>query len=193
MSERHWIVVDCESTGLRDEAFAVEVAWWDLATGERGEFIPQHDRGWVLGHGEPRALELNGYRERLADAAQDDGTQARALFSTLNGHTIVGSNVAQDATWLADVFRRHVPVDPARLTPFRPWHHRMWELSPYAAGVLNLDELPGLWDLYERFSVAPPDHTAAADVTATGLVFRALRALRAAEAAELERSGGAAR
>lgn len=173
---RHILVVDCESSGLRDEDIAVEIAWHDLTTGDHGSFVPHHDRDWVLNFAEPRALEINGYRERLATAAQDDGTQARALYARLDGNILAGSNPTADAGWLELAFTWAVDlkdVDPQmkRPAPFRPWHHRMLDLSAYAAGVLGINpaELPGLWDTCQALGVDPePDvHSAEAGVAVT--------------------------
>lgn len=182
-SRRHIVVVDCESTGLRDEDVAVEIAWHDLATGERGSFVPRHDRAWVLEFAEPRALEINGYRERLVDAEQDDGTQARALYALLDGNVLAGSNPTADAEWLEHVFVEAVDlatVDPQsrRPAPFRPWHHRMLDLSAYAAGVLSADPaaLPGLWDVCQALGVGtePDVHSATAGVAVTVACLEAL-------------------
>jgi hypothetical protein len=73
---------------------------------------------------------------------------------------------------LAKLFARH----PQVLDP-EPWHYRLWELAPYAAGVLGLDYLPGLAELAEHLGVSEPDHSAAGDVTATGEIFLRLRSL----------------
>ncbi|MGH8008271.1 MAG: hypothetical protein ACREQ3_14845, partial [Candidatus Binatia bacterium] len=51
------------------------------------------------------------------------------------------------------------------------WHHRLWDLSAYAAGVLHLDYLPGLADVCDLLNVSPPDHSAESDVTSTGNCF----------------------
>lgn len=171
---RHTVVVDCESTGLRSEDIAVEVAWWDLATGARGQFIPRHDEQWALNFGEARALEINGYRERIEGKPQDDGTETQRLLDVLTGNVLAGSNPNADAGWLEHLFINVVPdaldfADAPR--PGMPWHYRMWDLSAYAAGVLGLDELPGLAYTCELLGIEPGDHTAAADVTATGNCF----------------------
>lgn len=174
------VVVDCESTGLRGIDIAVEVAWIDLATDDRGSFVPQHDVQWVLDEAEPRALEVNGYRERLIKAAQDDGGRARELYDVLDGAVLAGSNPTADAAWLEKLFARHCGelATGDRIAPFRPWHHRMLDLSAYAAGVLSLPpgQLPGLWDLCNLLGVTPePDvHSAAEGAAVTARCFYAL-------------------
>lgn len=168
---RHMIVVDVETNGLdfaRHEA--VEVAWWNLATDERGQFIPRHDVAKVLAAADVKALQVNRYIDRIADQRTDrDHTPAfDALLAVLRHHTLAGSNPAFDARMLMKLY-----IGRSSLTP-PPWHHRLWDLSAYAAGVLGLDELPGLARVCELLNIPAPDHTAAGDVTATGRCFRAL-------------------
>jgi DNA polymerase III subunit epsilon len=151
------IVVDCECSGLWPwEHVATEVAWWNLCTDERGWFIPEHDVDFVLGNGDPKALEISRYHERLLGKPQDDGQAAQELANQLRDNTLAGSNPSFDAGFLPPITGR-------------VWHHRMWDLSAYAAGKLNLDYLPGLADVCEQLEVDPPDHSAEGDVTATGL------------------------
>jgi hypothetical protein len=184
MSERV-IAVDCESSGLRTHLdIPVEVAWWDLGTGDKGVFIPRHDTSWVLRHGEPRALEVNGYRERIADQPQDDDTEAALLFHRLAGASLVGSNVRQDAAWLENMFAltpalyglRTTPENPK---PYEPWHHRLWDVSVMAAQEFGLPRLPGLWDVCQMLEVPPEGdvHTAFGGVMVTGLCYTLLSSM----------------
>lgn len=177
MTARQIVVVDTETNGLDpDRHQAVEVAWWNLDTGERGVFIPQHNVSMVLHDADVRALQINRYVDRIAGQKQDNGRETVGLFQQLDGNTLAGSNPAFDAAMLRKVFagtRRG--ADPPGVVP---WHHRMWDLSAYAAGVLGLEELPGLAKVCELLEIEPGDHTAEADVTACGLCFKKLRAMR---------------
>lgn len=175
---RHLVVVDCETNGLNPDVHeAVEIAWWDLTTDERGCFVPKHDVSKVLAVAEVKALQINRYIDRIADTAHVDSTeQLRALHTALTGNTLGGSNPTFDAGMLRKFF-----AHGGRVGVLQPWHHRMWDLSAYAAGVLGLDELPGLARVCELLGIEPGDHTAEADVTATGLCFRALDALATKE------------
>lgn len=171
-TKRRTVVVDCESTGLTDDAIAIEIGWWDLDTDERGSFIPPHNEEWVLYNGHPDALRINGYRERIVGKPQDDGTEVARLHHALRGQCIAGANIGRaDCAWLVKVFRN------AGLHP-EPWNYRLGELGPYAAGVLRirLADAPGLSDLCVRLGidVEPEVHTADNGVTATGLVLKAL-------------------
>ena len=170
--KRRTVVVDIESSGLTDDAIALEIAWWDLDTDERGSFIPPHDEAWVLDNGHPDALAINSYKERIAGKPQDDGTEIRRLHYALRGQCIAGANIGRaDCAWLVKVFRQ------AGLHP-EPWNYRLGEIGPYAAGVLGikLSEAPGLADICVAMGIDPePEvHTAANGVTATGLALKAL-------------------
>lgn len=169
MTERRIVALDTETTGLTEKDIVVEVGWWDLTTDERGHFVPRHDVAAVLATAHPDALEINGYRERLADAPQDDGTEMLRLHHVLRGQILAGSNVRFDANHLSRMFRT------AGMHP-EPWHYHLAELAPYTAGVLGLplSDPPGLARVCELLGVQPGDHTAEADVTATGECFRAL-------------------
>lgn len=186
MTDRHLIVVDIETTGLDPRRHSVvEVAWWNLATDDRGRFIPPHNPGTVLASAEIEALRTNRYIDRIPGQPQDtrgDGLiQLWHQFSdwdeqpdgsaTRIRHTLVGCNPAFDASFLQVLFGNYEVTEDDQT----PWHHRMWDVSAYAAGVLWLAELPGLAALCDLLDVPPPDHTAEGDVTATGLCFRALR------------------
>lgn len=182
MTDRHLVVADCETSGLRDIDVCVEVAWHDLDTDQRGRFVPVHDVMWVLACGEPEALNINGYRDRLAGAEQDArGEGAAALRAALDGNSLAGSNPAFDA--------RHLE----RVLGAAPWHHRLVDLASYAAGRLGLNPraTPGLAAVCDALDVPPPDHTATRDVTATVACFRALQAMPAALNPAPERGGPA--
>ncbi len=168
---RRLVVVDTETTGLTEKDIIVEVAWWDLGTDERGRFIPRHDVAWVLSNAHPDALAINGYEARLANAPQDDGTELVRLHHALRGQCLGGSNVRYDAAKLARLFAVN------RLHP-EPWFYHLSELSPFACGVLGLPltDPPGLSACCDLLGVTRGDHTAEADVTATGECFRALMA-----------------
>lgn len=166
---RRVIVVDCETTGLDlDTAMAVEVAWWDLDTDQRGCFIPPHD----ISGATIEALEINGYYKRIEDQPTDvNYADALALHHVLRGQVLAGSNPSFDAHMLRRLFT--VAGFPAT----QPWHHRMLDLSAYAAGVLELDptDLLGLAKVADLLGIpAVPDHTAEGDVQVTGLCFEAL-------------------
>jgi DNA polymerase-3 subunit epsilon len=178
---RHIVVVDLETTGF-DPAIhqAIECSWWDLTTGYRGTFIPRHDVSATLGGADVRALQINRYVDRIATAEQDtSGEGVTLLAKTLHGNTLAGSNPAFDAKFLNAVFDDYADeldviaeIYDETVREFPCWHHRLWDLAPYAAGVLGLDHLPGLAEVCDLLDIASkPDHSAEADVTATGECF----------------------
>lgn len=130
--KRRIIVVDTETTGLDwTEHICVEVAWWNIISGERGHFVPSHNTEWVLAHGDPCSLQVNEYRERIMDMPRDDDlTELAAFGQQLGGQTLAGSNPDFDANFLRPLFKRHdMPL----------WHYRTWDLGSYAASALGLD------------------------------------------------------
>lgn len=164
---RHVIIVDTETSGLDTQRdIAVEVAWYDMTTNERGCFVPYHDVEWIRRHGDPVALKINRYWERLADAEQDvTGVQVDRLRKRLTGNTFGAANPWFDLSFVLRTLGVSVPV----------WHHRPADLTNYAAGRLGIppSELPGVAEVCDRLGVvnrAP--HTASGDVDATVQCFR---------------------
>lgn len=190
MSDRQIIVVDVETNGL-DPALhvAVEVAWINLSTGEHDVFVPPHNWRDVLGTAELGALRINGYLDRLADAEQDrDGKAASALWHQLDGNVLAGCNPTFDAAFLRNMFREAYDVDEYSEHYFDglpTWHHRLLDLSAYAAGALGISpaELPGLSAVCELLGVEHSEaHTAFGDADATYACFLKLLELQASEA-----------
>ncbi|BBG01591.1 MULTISPECIES: 3'-5' exonuclease [Pseudonocardia] len=185
-STRHIVVVDTETNGLDPRRHqAVEVAWWNLTTNERGMFIPTHNVSEVLANADVKALQINRYVDRIADQVPSVDSHERGKFAQqLDGCTLAGSNPAFDAAMVEKLLRpRHtLQINGKPVTTWRqPWHHRMLDLSNYAAGMLALNDLPGLAKVCELLDVDPGDHTAEADVTATGECFNKLFARAASE------------
>lgn len=183
-TERELIVVDTETNGLDPMRHQiVEVAWQSLGPisdddprPQSGVFIPPHSVAAVLGRAHVKALQVNRYVDRLADAQQVDWGVVVDFWQRLDGATLVGANPRFDAAMLANLFRgvpHHVGVDGMAERP-EPWHHRLWDIEAYASGVLGLREVLGLQKLSDYLDVAPGDHTAAEDVRATVECFRRL-------------------
>lgn len=173
--KRQLVVVDCETNGLDPTVHvAVEVAWWNLSTGKRGEFIPYHDVRDTLAKADLKALQINRYIDRIAMADQDfHGVHAEELATQLHGNTLVAMNPGRvDSPFLMNMFRMY-EIREDFSGPV--WHYREWDINAYAAGVLDLDELPGLEKLSQLLEMPPPDHTAAGDVTAAGNCFLQLQ------------------
>lgn len=185
MTTRRLLVLDTETSGLRPFDVCVEVSWHDLGTDERGTFIPRHSVRWVLENGQPEALELNGYRDRIAEAKQDNGSEAARLHEALRGQRLAGANPAFDARHMERLFRA------SGMHP-DPWHHRLADITNLTAGALDIDpadDLPGLSACCDLWGVPPGDHTAAADVEATRRCFLALAQFRASRKALMAKAG----
>lgn len=173
MTGRHLVVVDVETNGLNPQLHeAVEVAWWNLTNNESGVFVPKHNVSKVLAAADIKALQVNRYVDRIAGRPQDGSQNEQfRLWNQLDDATLMGSNPTFDAAMLSKLFATGEDSTDVDVTP---WHHRLWDLSAYAAGVLGLDELPGLAKVCELLDVPVPDHSAMVDVRSTGLCFQAL-------------------
>jgi DNA polymerase-3 subunit epsilon len=128
-------------------------------------FVPWHNGFNPRQDGD--ALAINRYFERgvYKEMATQSATSEfyELLHELLLGNTIAGSNPRFDANILANQFLK-MGLQP------EPWHHRLLDLSTYAAGALGLpmDELPGLQKVCDILEVPFPDeHSAMGDVLAT--------------------------
>ena len=164
---RDVICVDIETTGLSPSSVPLEVAAVNLATGEELAFAPYVDRAALMG-ASPAALRINRYFERgvweRTVGIEDTRRQYAALGDWLEGSTLAGANPT---------------FDDARLPPSvtRGRHHRLLDLSAYAAGVLGLapGDLPGLAKVCEMLEVQNTEpHSALGDARATAECFRRL-------------------
>ena len=168
MTDRQLIVVDVETTGLDTASCAIlEVAAINPATGETLRMVPFVD-ATSLAEAEPIALSVNRYYERrLFEETQDRASTARnysLLAKMLRGNTLGGSNPRFDAAVLERVIGNI-------------WHHRLADLSAYAAGVLGLPltELPGLDKVCAALDIVNSEpHSALGDAQATADCFKML-------------------
>jgi DNA polymerase III epsilon subunit-like protein len=130
---------------------------WEELSGRTAEWRSQQSSAFVL------ALEAVAARNRGEPEPPPPPGPVAA--------TLLGSNPRFDARMLEKVFRR-INRKP------EPCHYRLRDISAYAMGVLGLDYQPGLAELCERLGVEPGDHSAEADVTATGVAYLKLRSMR---------------
>jgi len=166
---RELIVVDIETNGLGPHCAPMEVAAINVASGEELYFVPDiHDS--VLTAADPEALRVNRYfergvfRKRLDREATNEAW--RRLLAMLEGNTFGGSNPTFDTRVIEQ--DRHIEGQ---------WHHRLADLSAFAAGVLGLapTELPGLHKVCELLGVVnEEEHGALGDARATAECFRRL-------------------
>ena len=189
MTDRQVIVVDVETTGLHDAAAILEVAALNLNTGEEITFVPYVTRE-QLANAQPEAMRINRYYERgvFRNALNEESTRLmyETLHGQLEGNTFAGSNPTFDSRLIS----REKYFKKSEYVPFgvksyahafgAPWHHRLLDLSAYAAGALGLplEELPGLHKVCEILGVKnEEEHSALGDVRATAQCFRRLKAM----------------
>ena len=176
---RQLIVCDVESTGLTPGRHVpIEIAAINTTTGEELYIAPYVEPS-AWGRADPAALAINRYFERRVpdriEIAPDELVKANTLAEWLSGNTLAGANPRFDHAML-DLFFARYEVDS-----WEP-HHRLADLSAYAAGVLGIDpaELPGLSDVARIVGIGDaPDHTAMTDARVTWQCFKALAEIRA--------------
>jgi DNA polymerase-3 subunit epsilon len=165
--KRQLVVVDLETTGLHSTAWPLEVAAINVDTGEELQFVP-YVTDTALGNADRKALQINRYYERgvWEEMLDEDATKEKwdLLRKMLDGNTLGGSNPRFDA----GIMSRFIG---------EPWHHRLADLSAYAAGRfgLNPNQLPGLADVCARLDITNhEEHSAYYDAIATAECFKAL-------------------
>lgn len=169
---RDLVVVDVESSGLRDTDVPLEIAAI-AANGALRHFVPCLG-GWSLDRADPDALRINRFFERGVYKHQLSPEKTREryieLHQLLEGNTLGGANPRFDAGMLSRRFTNY------GLSP-EPWHHRLADLSAYAAGVLSIPVtlLPGLDSVCTMLGVVNREpHSAMGDAQATADCFRIL-------------------
>lgn len=167
---RRLVVVDLETTGLdADKHLPLEVASATAHSLPR-YFVPYISRVDIAA-ADPDALRVNRYYERGVYKYQKDPSATREsyalLYELLEGNTLAGSNPRFDAGFLSKRFTDYGWAP-------EPWHHRLADLSAYAAGVLRIapTELPGLQAVCDVLGVINKEpHSAMGDAQATADCF----------------------
>lgn len=157
------VFLDTETTGLDPNRHEVWEIAYAVGDGPIKSAIVPHK----FTNPDPLALKMNGYLDRAVDAKVDQFFEAD-LLDELTGATIVGANPAFDTAFLRARWNE------------APWHHRLWDIEAYAAGVLGWDSLKGMAGVSEAlrergWQIPRPDHSAAGDVAALRASFHALQ------------------
>lgn len=165
------VFLDTETTGLD----WVQHEVWEIAYAVEDGQIFSSVVPHVGATANPDSLTMNGYFNRVTEPPRISSIEHQ-LRRELEGNTVVASNPAFDTAFLK-----------ARWG-VTPWHHRLWDVSAYATGVLGHDKPKGLAGITDElrargYEIPTPDHSAAGDVAALRACFRALQAINRERAA----------
>lgn len=177
MSDRHLVVLDCETTGLDPNIHVpIEIAAINVDTEEVLSFVPYLSPD-KLAQADPDALRINRYFERgvykQALTHQATVDMYRNLWDFLRGNTLAGANPRFDAAMLMAAAGNGLA---------EPWHYRLADVSAYVAGALGRypASLGGLRDCCERLGVTNDvEHSALSDAKATVKCFRIAQSITA--------------
>lgn len=158
---RDLIFVDTESTGLADneDAELVEVTWATRDSEPETLFfgvteVPDFINGLIK------------FDERKIAGLQSDHFAIERFLKASMDNTMVAANPSHDKHFLyeAGIWR---------------FHYRMLDISTYAMAKLNLDQMPGMSDIFRELkelgvTITQPDHTSRNDVLAMRDAFTIL-------------------
>ncbi len=121
---------------------------------------------------EPKALEVNRYKERYAELFAIQTTRTRAvarLLVELEDCIIVGANPAFDATFLRYLIWQETQNEPS-------WHYRLIDLNTLGTGWLKYPDIMTTKGLAEEFGVPIPEgyHSALVDACWNREVYHAI-------------------
>jgi hypothetical protein len=153
--------VDTETVGLELDHDIWEIAF---AIGDRPISVSQVDHS--LRNADPKALELNGYYDRMV--SNHYWLNDQFIMKALTGKTLVGANPSFDAYRLQRRWGRQV------------WHYRLVDVESMAVSVFDLNKPLGLKGLVDKlrergYDIPENDHSAGGDVDTTREVYKALR------------------
>jgi DNA polymerase III epsilon subunit-like protein len=182
---RRLVSVDIETTGLDPQRHEI----WEVA------LVPvnPYEDSWcyqlpvTLIGASGEALEIGGFSERYgapgpnfvirrwpSGASSPEGLEGalRCIYNQLNGATLLGCSVHFDASFLAELFRKHGFLDP------EPWHHRYLDLGSFAGGAWGVKHALSSKAMSDRYTNANA-HDALADARWNVEVYRKITAITA--------------
>lgn len=174
-----FIFVDCETTGLSRHQYILELSY-AIGNAEPVMLYPDAPPGVLefrLRNAEPKALEVNKWLDRYPLIGEQPRSTWKAwgtFFNAARGKVLVGANPRFDTEFIT---REYFGYDEPE-----PWHHRLFDIQAYAAGVFGWTKLKSFAAVVEEltelgFELPKPDHTAKGDVIATRAAWAALRSI----------------
>jgi DNA polymerase III alpha subunit (gram-positive type) len=144
----NYIFLDTETTGLLHSVHDVWEIAYAINNGPIHSSFVEHD----IESADPKALEINGYKDRFKGLPQFPQLFEMNLQEAGKNATLVAANPAFDNGFLV-----------ARWG-FRPWQYRMLDISTYAMPYFDWKIPEGLATVAKCLDISAPDHTAAEDV-----------------------------
>lgn len=168
-----FVAIDIETTGLGSSAVPLEIALVDIDT-ELAQLAVPYVSPAAMASADPEALAVNRYYERrlFRDALDEHDTYERAneLAEWLTGATLVGANVAFDASVMAR-WLEHYDAGPT-------WHFRLYDVEVATMTAYGLSSIPSMRRCAELLDINNTDpHTAYGDACAAAEAFRRLRGI----------------
>lgn len=190
MAKDDLVFIDGETTGLDwNKHSMIEIAWM---TGDMTvpqvlypyRYTGKGDQQPVWQQADPEAMEINGFFDRFPNGVRDsDITDLIRFLDAIEDSTLVGANIRFDARFIEKTYGLNL----------EPWHHRLFDLESYAAGIFRwpapkswadtVDEIisrdrkllnPEEDENYPGFETEP-DHTAANDCKSVAEAYYWLR------------------
>ncbi len=164
---RPLVFVDTETTGLHPGSQMFELAWKCEGPNHVQTLIVPH----TLYGADPKALEVNKYRERgIQNWTTCGEIEVDAFRRAATNATLVMANPVFDVPHLME------------LIGFQVWHYRLIDVESYAMPILGYDNPPSMRTIFERLTEAghrlpEPDHTAGRDVEALEEAYYILRGM----------------
>jgi hypothetical protein len=142
MTDQNIAFVDCETTSLRPDRRA-----WEIAVIFRQPGQPDHEQSWMiekdhldLGEADLQSLKVGGFFDRHGQGRLfDESTALSAVEQLTRGAILMGSNPSFDAETLATRMRFN-GICPS-------WHYHLEDVPTLATGWLygRGDALPATW------------------------------------------------
>jgi DNA polymerase-3 subunit epsilon len=178
MAKGDLVFLDTETTGLNyGEHRVIELAYMTQDMKEPAVIFPykiqpETPTAYPMGYADPKAMEINKFYDRYPNGVYASSIEDISDFlNVVEGSTLVGANIRFDARMIEYSFQ---------LTS-EPWHHRLFDLEAYAAGVFGWSAPRGWKEICDNISTlsasliddrrvkymptfdVSPDHSAAAD------------------------------